>query len=342
MPGLLRIFLPVLAAAACSLSLNTFADTITLTNGKVLEGHAIEHGDTVTVELPQGTIRLDASQVKSIVRKDTPSQEFERRATEITKQANDGGVENAELIKSWSELARWAGDKQLTRNRADAYRKVIELDPDNAEAREALGFVAVNGKWLTIAERNQALGLVHFEGRWITADATNDIRLARDQERARKVDIDRAQAETDLKQAQAEKLEAERDLLRAQRDQLSQQVLPPPQQDPICIPVPAYGGLPLYRQPPPYGFGPVTVIPQPLVPIPVPTPRPPVAKPKPQTPNTIPAPIPNPGLPTPNVGIPTPPINYTPKDGTTAPGKNSPTATAPSGARDSGAVQSAP
>ena len=179
--------------------------------------------------------------------------------------------------------------------------------------------MSLKGKWLTLAERNQALGLVHFEGQWITPEAMNDIKLARDEERTRKANLDRLQAEADLKEAQAEKLSAERDLLRAQREQLNQQYV---QQEPIYIPVPStvpnYGSLP-YRQGPYYG--PVTVVPQPAFPVPIPTPapRPPVAMPKPQIPNTIPAPIPNPGLPTPNVGIPTPPI-LNPKDGAPAPG----------------------
>ncbi len=249
MNWIVRRAVPVFAAAFFAAPL--FADTITLTNDKVLEGHAIENdnGD-VTVELPQGTIRLKRSQIKSIVRKDTPLEEFGRRSADLQKKIKDGELETPAQIKSWTELAQWAGDNQLARNREDAFKKVIELDPENATAREGLGYVFLQGKWMTATERNLALGLVRYEGRWITKEALADIKASRDKQEAKLAQAERAQAEADLKEAQIQKLQAERDLLNAQREQYNQQVA---QQEPVYVPVP----VPLYSNGLPFPYGPI-------------------------------------------------------------------------------------
>ncbi len=49
-----------------------------------------------------------------------------------------------------------------------AYKRVMALAPDDPEAREALGYVNVNGKWLTEEEGYRARGYVRYEGEWLT------------------------------------------------------------------------------------------------------------------------------------------------------------------------------
>ena len=44
---------------------------------------------------------------------------------------------------------------------AAAYKRVLALAPDDKEAREALGFVQVDGRWLTEEESYRARGFVN-------------------------------------------------------------------------------------------------------------------------------------------------------------------------------------
>lgn len=52
-------------------------------------------------------------------------------------------------VKSLAALAEWAEKNQLKAEAKRAYRKILESDPDHAVAREKLGFVKVNGDWVT-------------------------------------------------------------------------------------------------------------------------------------------------------------------------------------------------
>lgn len=53
---------------------------------------------------------------------------------------------------------------------AEAYERVLALEPDHAAARRALGFERVEGRWLTGEQRQRAKGLIHHEGRWVTSE----------------------------------------------------------------------------------------------------------------------------------------------------------------------------
>jgi len=79
-------------------------------------------------------------------------------------------------------LALWAGKKRFRKNViADTYAKAVELDPDNAAAREALGHVQYKGEWMTPDERMKriegdeadamrAKGLVRYKDQWVTPE----------------------------------------------------------------------------------------------------------------------------------------------------------------------------
>ena len=340
MTWILKHVAPAIAVAVFAAPV--FADTVTLTNGKVLEGHVVENadGETISVELPQGTIRLKRGQIKSIEKKDTPLEEFGRRAADLQKKIKDGALEAPDQIKAWSELAQWAGDNQLPRNREDAYKKVLELDPDNAAARDALGYVLMQGKWLTATERNVALGLVRYEGRWITREALADLKESHDKRVAQQAETDRAQADAELKDAQIQKLQAERDLLNAQREQLSQQLAQQQdaQQQYVPIQPPLYSNtVPLYPYPQPIGRVPYPVANTPVTSGPAPiSNKPGLGVPYLNNPNLhqpVPVGLPPPALATPpKLPAPTTPPSQILQP-VPAPNPNSPSTPAPAGSR---------
>jgi hypothetical protein len=274
------------------LSFSAYADTVTLTNGKVLDGRAVDNGDTVTIELAQGSVRIPKTQIKSIEKKETAQDEVAQRSADILAKAKDGSLDLAGQVDAWLKVARFADQHQLARSRDDAFKRVVALEPDNAEAHEGLGFVKFDGKWMTDNERYQAMGLVKFEGKWVSREALADVQKARTAERNRKAEaeqvVQRQQAELELKEAETRRLEAERQLIETQREAQYAAQHPIVQSDVVFVPVPVYApnaGQPGVGQPGLSGNNPNPNGPGikgPRAPAPAPNPLvPPWLKPKP-------------------------------------------------------------
>ncbi|MBI3854562.1 MAG: hypothetical protein HY293_02595 [Planctomycetes bacterium] len=156
------------------------ADEVVLRNGSSFSGVVREQGDKVIVEMDYGSMTFKKVDVKSIVRGEdvlTQYQEKSRTATDV---------------KSMMELAAWAKDKGLAGRAAELHRKVLVLDPDQAEARKALGYEKVNGLWLSGDELMTARGFVKLGGRWMGRETAEKIL---EQEAAAKIETDRLSLE---------------------------------------------------------------------------------------------------------------------------------------------------
>jgi len=213
-----------LPAAVCLLALAAAvlarADTVTLDNGKALEGHVIDKGDSIILEMAQGSVKIAKSRIKSISSKVTPQDEFRCRFAGIQAAVEAHKLEPADAAGRFFVLAEWAGEQGLARGRADALRRTLDLDPEHAGAREACGFVLQDGRWLTKTERNKELGFVLHEGQWVSPEAAREAQQAREAARQKQREAERAEAEARRKKAEAEKLEAERDLAAARQERL--------------------------------------------------------------------------------------------------------------------------
>ena len=182
----MRTLLVSLAMASAAL-----ADEVVLKNGSVFSGIVREEGDRVVVEMDFGSMSFKKVDVRSVSRgtEDVLSQ-FQEKA----RAAFD--------VKSMVELAAWAKDKGLTARAAELYRKVLVIDPDQADARKALGFEKVNGVWLTGDDLMTAKGYVKVSGRWMTKDMADRIL---DHETATRIETDRlaqARRESDQRHEQ--------------------------------------------------------------------------------------------------------------------------------------------
>jgi hypothetical protein len=206
---------PLVTAGACLLALAApawvQADTVTLDNGKILEGHVIDNGDSITIEMSQGSVTLAKSRVKSISVKVTPQDEFRRRYAEIQTELEGHKQERADAAERFLALSQWAGEQGLPRGREEALRRALDLDPDNAAAREAGGYVPYNGRWVTKAERNQLLGFVLHEGQWVTPEAAQEAHQAKEAVQQKKRQADRAEPPRRPKPAETDWDETERD-----------------------------------------------------------------------------------------------------------------------------------
>ncbi|HTF56605.1 MAG TPA: hypothetical protein VK661_05155 [Planctomycetota bacterium] len=134
------------------------ADEIQLRSGGKIVGIAREEKDRVVVETGYGTVAFPSDQVMSITKGQTPLHAWPTRYAEIQKSRD---------ARDFLKLAAWARENDLPKYVGGLMRRAFELDPENAEAREALGFVRHRGRWLTFPELRKEQGLVEHEGRWV-------------------------------------------------------------------------------------------------------------------------------------------------------------------------------
>src|SRR5262245_3899776 len=136
------------------------ADEVWLENGGKLVGRATRAGDDVIVKTPTGEFRVPATQVKSITPGRTVWDEYDEK------------LKGADLkdAKTQVELGDWCKKQGLTPESRRHWKKAIEIDPDQADARSRLGFIRYEDRWLTNDEYYKARGFVKVGGEWIPED----------------------------------------------------------------------------------------------------------------------------------------------------------------------------
>jgi hypothetical protein len=82
------------------------------------------------------------------------------------------------------ELAQWCREHKLNKQREAHLKRVIELEPNHAEARRALGYALYDGKWATRNEIMTQRGLVKHKGQWKTPQEIELLEKKRKQEAA--------------------------------------------------------------------------------------------------------------------------------------------------------------
>jgi hypothetical protein len=177
------------------------ADEVHLQGGGTFSGRIVEQTDTmITVDIGDGKIGFPMSRVERIVKGRSPLDEYDERASKL--QPKD--------VRGWRSLGRWASQQALTTQSRRAYEQVISIEPDDAEAREALGFVRIEGRWLTEEESYRARGFVKYEGEWMTPAEMQLAHASAEAEKARWEAEKRAvEADVAAREAAAEKREAE-------------------------------------------------------------------------------------------------------------------------------------
>ena len=147
----------LIVALAASLAA---ADEIQLTNGRKITGKVVKKDvNTVVIEVGAGTITLAAKDVSAVNPGRTAIDEYQEKVN---------AIKDSTKASDFLALAKWAEDNKLTRYTPALYQKVIALEPDNAQARTALKYEKMGGKWVTFEEAQTARGLVLVEDRWIT------------------------------------------------------------------------------------------------------------------------------------------------------------------------------
>ena len=166
----------VATAALCLALLPTRAgaDVIALDNGQRLEGELRDLGNgKVRIELASGSLTLPKSRVTEVVSAATAAEIVRTARARLAPNDVDGHLE----LAAWAEVER---EHTLARS---LYRQVLEIDPDQPDARRALGFLRYKDAWLTEQEIRLARGDVFFRGEWMTPGRRESILNRERQER---------------------------------------------------------------------------------------------------------------------------------------------------------------
>jgi len=136
-----------------------FADEVFLKGAGSISGQIVEQTETmVTVNVGGGVMGVPMSRVERIVKARHPLDDYAERSGRLGPQDVDG----------WRQLARWATQQGLSAQTLQAYQNVLAVVPNDAEAKEAQGFVLLDGRWVTEEESYRARGFVKYDGEWMT------------------------------------------------------------------------------------------------------------------------------------------------------------------------------
>lgn len=119
------------------------ADTITLDDGKVLEGTVERQEDgTAVLRVGKAEIRLPERRIAKVEAAPLPREAYLARLREVP-HTPEGHM----------ELSRWCRSKGLKDEMREQAMAALALDPEYVEAREALGFRKVDGVWMSEEDR---------------------------------------------------------------------------------------------------------------------------------------------------------------------------------------------
>ncbi len=136
------------------------ADVFVLKSGGQVEGEVVVAADTpkqmTRVRTTSGgEVMLDNSQIAQIVPQGAAEKEYEKLRPAAADTA-DG---------QW-QLAEWCKEHLLMKQRQAHLERVIALDPDHKQARSALGYLHIKGRWLRQDDAMRERGFVLYKGAW--------------------------------------------------------------------------------------------------------------------------------------------------------------------------------
>jgi hypothetical protein len=152
--GLFVIFLQCFATAR--------ADVFELTAGGRLEGKLLPADEAsklnCTIELSAGgRVTVARSQIAKIETVTDAVAEYQKLART-----------SPDTVDAHWKLAEWCREHKLRDERRQHLDRVLELNPNHADARAALGFHQKDGQWMNRDDVMAARGLVLFDGKYVT------------------------------------------------------------------------------------------------------------------------------------------------------------------------------
>ncbi|MEN0109461.1 MAG: HEAT repeat domain-containing protein [Planctomycetota bacterium] len=147
-------------AVGVALAGSASADVIRLGAGRIVGEAATPNarsGETLTVATPYGTVELPTGATLRVDRETPAAVEHRRRAPGVSDTA-----------EAQFAFGLWCRANGLASESRARFTRVIELDPDHAEARRLLGYERVGDAWMTQEDKLVARGLVRWRGDYLT------------------------------------------------------------------------------------------------------------------------------------------------------------------------------
>ncbi|MEZ6113262.1 MAG: HEAT repeat domain-containing protein [Pirellulaceae bacterium] len=135
------------------------AEVFVLTQGGRIEGRLVNADQqpraTYVVATITGEVTLAADQVEEVISKTAAEARYEEILPRMPASA-EGNL----------KMATWCERIGLPELRRRHLEKVLEYDPENKEARYALGFSFLDGQWVRPDEFMESRGYVRYRGSW--------------------------------------------------------------------------------------------------------------------------------------------------------------------------------
>lgn len=153
--------LPALLVVVLCAEGRVLGDQVVLESGVRIEGQLapLEKAtrSQLAIESPYGRIVLERDRVGRVINESPGEAEYRRRAPSVS-----------DTVEAQLALAMWCRDNGVSKGMRRHLRRVLELDPEHAEARTLLGFQQVDGQWMTRDDVLAARGLVRWQGEYRT------------------------------------------------------------------------------------------------------------------------------------------------------------------------------
>jgi hypothetical protein len=174
----MRIFALILAAFCFAAMAR--ADIFQLQAGGLVRGELVNAKETPREHYhvktsTGGHVLLPVEDVKNIDKQSPAEAEFDRIRWNYTDSIED----------QW-KLAEWCREQKLTPQRKEPLERILTLDPNHEQARYALGYSQIGGKWVQPQEHMESQGYVRKDGRWMTPQEAELIEREEKVERAEK------------------------------------------------------------------------------------------------------------------------------------------------------------
>ena len=155
------------------------AEVFLLAGGGRIEGKLLNRDqsprETFVVETASGRLTLEKSQVEQVVVPRSAELQYEQIYPTFPDTV-DG---------QW-KLAAWCLEQGLSAQRRTHLERVIELDPEHVEARRALGYSKIDGRWTTQEELMHNRGYMRYRGRWLLPQEVELLKKKEASEKAEK------------------------------------------------------------------------------------------------------------------------------------------------------------
>ncbi len=115
------------------------ADTVRLKEGGIIADCMVagEENDLVVIRTPGGRMGIPKEAIRAIEKGKTVFDAFQAKKKTIKMS----------IAASVFQLAQWCREKGLRIEMNESLERMIELDPEHAEARHLLGYAKIDGEW---------------------------------------------------------------------------------------------------------------------------------------------------------------------------------------------------